>query len=234
MPDFFADSINHGVARLSMEDSHHAIRVLRLKEGDDIRISVQGKRYKAVLMFDNNSKYAYANIVHELSSSEAIIRITLYQGIPKGDKLEQIVRQSTELGVFAVVPCQFIRCIAKPGNANQRMSRLNKIAREAAMQSGRTTIPLVEEPITFLEMNQRLTLHQQALIAYEQENTLTPEKVYTGAKDLALVIGPEGGFAPEEIDSLKAQAFSLGPRILRTETAGIAAISMIRALANDF
>lgn len=232
MPDFFAEEIIDQTAALTKEDSHHALRVLRLAPGQTIRVSVNAKRYEATLEVDNQT--AIARITKEIPSSEARTRITLYQGWPKGDKMDQIVRQATELGVHAVVPCLFARCVARPEQAHKRLERLNKIAREAAMQSRRTITPIVEDVIDVEGLRKRLALHEQALVPYELAQGATINRVYEGARDIALVIGPEGGFTEEEIQQLPARAITLGPRVLRTETAGIAAIAMILALANDF
>ena len=102
------------------------------------------------------------------------------------------------------------------------------------MQSGRAVIPKVESPISYAELIGRLKQHGQALVPYELENSASLREVYQGALDVALVIGPEGGFTEEEIRGMPALPLTLGPRILRTETAGAAAIAMLLALANDF
>lgn len=232
MPDFFAEEIINQTAILSKEDSHHALRVLRLAPGQTIRVSVNTKRYEATLEVNNQS--AIARITREIQSSEAKTRITLYQGWPKGDKMDQIVRQATELGVHAIIPCLFARCVARPEQAHKRLERLNKIAWEAAMQSGRTIIPAVEDVLDFSSLRKRLAQHEQALVPYELARDATINSTYHGARDIALVIGPEGGFTEEEIHRLPADAVTLGPRILRTETAGIAAIAIILALSDDF
>ncbi|NLW20558.1 MAG: 16S rRNA (uracil(1498)-N(3))-methyltransferase [Clostridiales bacterium] len=231
MPDFFTEGATGDLATLSPEDSHHALRVLRLRPGDHIRVSVQGQRYEARLEAKGN--LAAARLLKPLGSSEARTRITLYQGWPKGDKLDLVVRQAVELGVFAIVPCVFSRCVSRP-EPGKRMDRLNKIAREAAMQSGRTIIPRVEAPIGYEKLKGRLARHEQALLAYELAGGQSLRAAYRGALDLGLVIGPEGGFTPQEVEGLPAQAVSLGPRILRTQTAGIAAIAMLLALNDDF
>ena len=102
------------------------------------------------------------------------------------------------------------------------------------MQSGRTLIPEVETPISYKKLIDRLKRHGQALVPYELENGASLREVYRGALDVALVIGPEGGFTEEEIQGMPALPLTLGPRILRTETAGAAAIAMLLALADDF
>ena len=231
MPDFFADSLDAGRAALSAEDSHHALRVLRLKPGDALRVSIHGRRYGAVLEAEGGR--AFARLGQEMNTSEARTRITLYQGWPKGDKMDQIVRQATELGVHAIMPVLFTRCVARPEQPDKKVERLNRIAREAAMQSGRTLIPEVGLPILAAGLPERLARHELALVAYELEGSRKLVDVAHGALDTALVIGPEGGLTEEEIALMGALPVTLGPRILRTETAGIAAIAMLLALNYD-
>ncbi len=231
MPDFFAEDIQNGVAHFTTEDSHHALRVLRLREGESLGVSFEGRRYLASALVTDNG--VTARILEETASTEPKTRITLYQGWAKGDKMEQIVRQATELGAASVVPVLFSRCVARPENA-KRMERLNKIAREAAMQSKRTLIPQVEDTITVTQLRERLKAHEQALVAYELETAKTLPEAMKNASDIALIIGPEGGLTPDEVDTMGATPLSLGPRILRTETAGIAAIAQILALNNDY
>lgn len=230
MPDFFADSIQDQRVTFNKEDSHHALKVLRLREGEALRVSVDGKRYEAV--FEGGKELATAKITGELESSEPGTRVTLYQGWPKGDKVEQIIRQCTEMGVYAVVPVVFSRCVAKPDN-EKRLERLQKIAREAAMQSGRTIIPSVLSPIAVEELYTRLSQHELALVPYEKERQSALRETVKGQRDIALVIGPEGGITENEIANMPAMPITLGRRILRTETAGLASIAMILALNND-
>ncbi|NLX83927.1 MAG: 16S rRNA (uracil(1498)-N(3))-methyltransferase [Clostridiales bacterium] len=232
MPDFFAEEIVEQTAVLSKEDSHHALRVLRIKPGELIRVSVNNHRYEASLEVRDDT--VVARILQEVRSSEAKTRITLYQGWPKGDKMDQIVRQATELGAYAIVPCIFSRCVARPEQAHKRIERLNKITREAAMQSGRTLIPVVEGLLDFDTLCERLQQHGQALVPYELAGEMSLRTVHQDVRDIAIVIGPEGGFTADEIKQLPAVPVTLGPRILRTETAGIAAIAMLLALADDY
>lgn len=231
MPDFFAESITNGIARFTDEDSRHAVKSLRLKEGEALHVSFKGRRYLA--KFEKNGDEAAARILEEVSGTEPKTRITLYQGWPKGDKMEQIVKQSTELGVHKIVPVLFSRCVARP-EGSKRIDRLNRIAREAAMQSGRTMIPQVDETVDFKQLQHLLKAHELALVPYEMEKAQSLRDVYKGAQDIALVIGPEGGLSETEVKEMGACPLSLGPRIMRTETAGIAAIAMILALNNDF
>ncbi len=232
MPDFFCGPEAGGLAPLSAEDARHALKVLRLRPGEQLKVIVDGRRYRAAL--ETRDGAAFARLLSPLPGSEARTAVTLYQGLPKGDKLDSVVRQATELGVTAIVPCAFARSVPRPESEGKKTERLRKIAREAAMQSGRTVVPRVEDTLDFKGLLERLPRHRQALAAYEGERGLTLRAAYHSADDVALVIGPEGGFTPEEIRAMPAVPVTLGPRVLRTETAGIAALAMILALADDF
>jgi len=232
MPDFFCGPETDGLAPLGPEDARHALRVLRMRPGDAMKAVVGGRRYRATL--ETRGDAAFARLLSPLPGSEARTAITLYQGLPKGEKLEQVVRQATELGVFAIVPCVFARSVPRPEGEGRKADRLNRIAHEAAMQSGRTVVPRVEDTLGFEALLARLPRHGQALVPYEMERGQTLRAAYRGADDVALVIGPEGGFTPEEIRAMPAVPVTLGPRVLRTETAGVAAIAMLLALADDF
>ena len=230
MPTFFVDTLAGDLACLSPEDAHHARAALRMKEGEALQIACAGRRYEAVLQ--QGEAGLCARIISPLPDSEAHTRVTLYQGWPKGDKLDLIVRQATELGVHAIVPVLFARCVARP-EGSKRLERLNRIAREAAMQSGRGLVPVVEPPISVQALYHRLKTHELALVPYELETSTSLRQAVQPVKDIGLVIGPEGGLTQEEVAQMPALPVSLGPRILRTETAGVAALAMLLALLEE-
>ena len=164
------------------------------------------------------------------------INITLYQGLPKADKLEFIIEKSTELGACKIVPVEMRFSIAKVKNEDKKIVRWNKIAESAAKQSKRNVIPLIEQTIKVNEMIKELEQYDLILVAYENESKQTLKDVLAKVpkdkiNNLALIIGPEGGVDSKEIDLLiqsGAKCISLGKRILRTETAPIALLSMNR------
>ncbi len=202
---------------------------MRLRPGSAVQAAVGGKRFAGQLTLQG--ELAGVKLAQELPSTESPVRVTLYQGLPKGDKLETVVRAATELGACAIVPCLFTRCVVKTaaGLETKRQARLQKIAREAAMLSYRTALPEIGELLRFEALCERLKAHQLALVPWEEAAGGLMPGLHGDVHDIALVIGPEGGITADEIARLPATPMSLGPRILRTETAGAAAIAMMMA-----
>lgn len=241
MHRFYADEsgIADGLVHLNAEDAHHAQRVLRMKVGEEAQIFCDQRRYTAQITDMENG--VTLRILEELPSTEAALRITLYQGLPKADKMELITQKAVELGADRVVPVAMSRCVvqlnAKDGTKKQE--RWQKIAREACKQSGRCMMMPVDAPISFKELLRRLPTHAAAIVPWEDAqgySLRTFHQQHPDVRDVAIVIGPEGGMSPEEIDQMKAascQSVTLGPRILRTETAGLSAISALLCLYGD-
>ena len=225
---------------LCEEDARHASRVLRMKLGESCEMFVDGKRYEAEIsaMGENGVQ---ALLLRELPSTEAKLRITLYQGLPKADKMELIVQKSVELGACAVVPVAMSRCVVQldQKDGRKKQERWQKIAREACKQSGRCEMMQVSEPISFKQLLAKLPQHQAAIVPWEDARgySLTRfHEEHPDVTDLAIVIGPEGGMSEEEIARMKdasCRSVTLGPRILRTETAGLCAMSALLCLYGD-
>lgn len=215
-------------------DVHHIKDVLRLNVGDQLELlDGTGKIYSAKI-----SKIKKDKIVCQILSSgarevEPGLKVTLAQCLPKARKMDLIIQKCTELGVHQIVPTLSERSIAR----GEKLTRWRKIAREAAEQSGRSVIPEIFSLSSFedvIKMNGQFDLK---LIPWEleKENTLKntlatgrPADRKTGR--LLVLVGPEGGFSQKEIESARSAGFipiSLGPRILRAETAGMAILSMI-------
>lgn len=221
---------------LSPEDAAHAFRVLRLKAGDEAEIVLEGRRYLSKLEPPDR-----ALLASPLPSTEAALRITLFQGIPKGDKMDLIVQKAVELGCDRLVPLQMKRCVSHPDEkgAARKRERWQKIAREAGKQSGRCLEMEVTSPISMRELPKYLSPLQKLCIPWEEEHALSLKAFHDMHPDissLGLLIGPEGGIDPEEMDTLTALggcAVTLGPRILRTETAGLCALSALFCLYGD-
>ena len=241
MHRFYADErgVQGETAFLCEEDARHATRVLRMREGEACELFADGKRFSGEIA--SIGEEVEVRITGEMPSTEAKLRITLYQGLPKADKMELIVQKSVELGACAVVPVAMSRCVvqldAKDGRKKQE--RWQKIAREACKQSGRCEMMQVSEPISFKQLLAKLPQHQAAIVPWEDARGYSLAKFHQehpDVTDLAIVIGPEGGMSEDEIARMKeasCRSVTLGPRILRTETAGLCAMSALFCLYGD-
>ena len=226
--------IEDGFVRIGGEDAIHIGRVLRLKEGDEIALC-DGNclEYRAVLR-DIGKKGAVAELLEAKElRTEPRCSVTLYQGIPKAGKLETIIQKGTELGIVRFVPFSCERSIVKPwSGGDDKCARYQRVAYEAAKQSHRGRVPVVEAPLSFAGLCGALVRHTLAITAWEEERALSLKSVLRGGgtEDIAIVIGPEGGLSAGEVERLAqagARPVTLGPRILRTETAGPAMAAMI-------
>ncbi len=178
----------------------------------------------------------------ECPSPEARTHVTLWQGLPKADKLEMIAQKATELGMWALWPVEMTRSIAKADKADKgdkKRERLSRIALEAAKQSGRAHVPAIE-PTRSLKAAMKDAAQEAfdlILVAWEEEHALplsqavkAYEAQHGTPKKVLIVIGPEGGITPEEkaqLDQIGARSVTLGKRILRTETAGLCALAAL-------
>ncbi len=166
-------------------------------------------------------------VLSRRSEPEPYPRVTLVQGIPKASKLEVVVQKLTEIGVDAIVPVRTERSVASAGGAN-RVARLRAVAREAAKQARRAWLPEIPDPITLAEV----TFPGLALVFHEEAKVRLTAALVDGVGDVTLFVGPEGGFTPEEAVDLAARGavvVSLGPQILRTETAAIVGCALVMA-----
>ena len=223
MPKFFVTREDvQGNYIVIHKDTHHILHVLRKGKGDQLEIC-DGK----------NTDYLCE--ILEIARDES--QITLYQGLPKADKMELILQKGTEIGIHEFVPFESSRTIVHldTKKAGGKIERWNKIAESAAKQSGRGNIPVVRPVLSFAQaVETAIGENDLVLVCYEAEkkNAL---KTILRSKDpkpqkIALLIGPEGGFSEEEIRKILSsggQAVTLGPRILRTETAGMIAAALI-------
>lgn len=220
------------------QDAVHIRRSLRLHEGDAVLIcDGRSTEYDTVIdRFDGDTVLLTVNDVRP-SKAEPSVKVTLYQGLPKGDKLELIIQKCVELGVTEIVPVEMSRSIAKIGDkADKKQKRWQTIANEAASQSGRGILPQVSTPVPFHEMLARFG-DTPTLVCYEGGGRPFCDAVLSETTALNIVIGPEGGIAPDEIEALvKAggETVTLGRRILRCETAPIAVLAATMALTGNW
>lgn len=217
------------------KDLAHIKNVLRLKTNDKIEVSCDGLNYLCEI--DQITKEAVkANILStSTGNSESNINITLYQGLAKGSKMDLIIQKCVEIGVKDFYAVETDRTIVKINNQKKEDSKIDRwqaIAEEAAKQSKRDYIPKIKGIISFKDMIEVLKEEGNTIVPYENEENLS---IKEGLKDINgnkinLIIGPEGGFEEAEIQSLidiGAKIVTLGPRILRTETAGVVASTII-------
>ncbi len=207
------------------EEYNHLARVLRLKVGDRVEcLDGSNLIYECELTLIDKS-HAEARVVSaRANEANPKCSVTLFQGLPKGDKLELIVQKVSELGVSSVIPFESKFCIAKSND--NKIDRINKIAIGACKQCGRS-IPLQVSPtISFDEMIKILSQYDTVLFAYENETGSSPIQP---VGRVAIIVGSEGGFSEQESSRLKdvSTCISLGSRILRTETAAIALASIV-------
>ena len=245
MHRFFADErgLAGGVAFLGAEDSQHALRVLRLTPGEEIELVCPPERFLARIE-DTEDGVVRVRALSPLRSTEACAQVTLYQGLPKADKMEWIVQKSTELGAFAVQPVAMKRCVVKLDgrDAAKKAERWQKIAREAVKQCARVTVPEVLPPKKLTQLEEELKQLDVLIVPWEDardgsiRQALAP---FEGREALrvGILIGPEGGISEKEAhwlaENARAKLVTLGPRILRTETAGLCAMTMVMAFRGE-
>lgn len=227
-------------AVISGNDFHHITRVMRMKQGDPLYIVFAGgKAGKGIIEAIADSSVEVRIVEWEEKIKELPIHVTIASGLPKGDKWEWIIQKGTELGASQFVPFIASRSVVKweEKKASKKLERWNKIAKEAAEQSHRQTVPEILEPVTFKQLLELGSSFSHKAAAYE-EAAKSGEKSGL-AKMLAaaepgdralLVFGPEGGLEEGETIQLQENGFELiglGPRILRTETAPLYALSAV-------
>ncbi|MGI5885594.1 MAG: RsmE family RNA methyltransferase [Candidatus Spyradocola sp.] len=215
------------------EELKHLRQVLRLAPGAQVEILRGGRRYLAELTSVGPEEARYAE-QEELPDNEPLCRVTLYQGLCKGEKMDFLVQKCTEMGVSAVVPVEMARSVARADRAEKKTERYARIAREAVKQCGRARVPEILPAMGFAEALQRMRGHELLLMPYEEGGR--PFDAPIRARSVGLLIGPEGGIAPEEAEAVRGIGgvpVTLGSRILRTETAGLVALTLALHAAGD-
>jgi 16S rRNA (uracil1498-N3)-methyltransferase len=235
-PRFFItpEQVREPYITVTGDDLRHIRTVLRKQPGDLLTLlDGRGREYLVRITAMERSEID-TEIVEQRTRELPAVRVTLGQGLPKFDKMDFIVQKATELGAASIVPLSTERTIVKVKDEKKRRERWQKIAREAAMQSDRPDIPLVEPVRSFRDYLMTLDLGPSPLLLFPWEEGTVPIKQalrqHPDAKHIVVLIGPEGGFSHAEADLAKRQGFQLvsfGPNILRTETAAVAVLSMI-------
>ena len=214
-------------------DVNHISRVLRMHEGEDIKIcDKEGTDYFCEIDKIGKEEVVCKVLRSEPCPAEPSVKVTLYQCIPKSGKMDSIIQKAVELGVYEIVPVLSKRCVAK----GEKGDRWQKISYEAAKQCGRGIIPIVHPALTFNDAVKSLTDKDLALFPYEEATDGSLRNIPTDVKSVGIIIGPEGGFDKGEVEKgkeLGAKIITLGKRILRTETAGSTVISIVMSILGE-
>lgn len=243
MPKFFVTTNQIEGKKISIqnEDVNHIKNVLRAKIDDTIEIcdSITSKNYICKIE-QIEDKQIYCHIVEEIVSNvEPHIQVSIFQGLPKADKMELVIQKSVELGAYDMTPVEMKRCVVKLNEKDKikKIQRWQKISEGAAKQSGRDRIPTINQIINIHTLCKNIKEYDLVLVAYENEKVNTLKQELKKLKNdkhkemkIAIVIGPEGGIDKEEITKLEeyqAKVITLGNRILRTETVALNMLSVI-------
>lgn len=239
MPRFFMENINEADIVLGGENARHIGRSLRMRSGEKITVCCRGIDYNCeIRQITEDSVYLDLLEKHPCQA-EPTVNVTLFQAVPKLDKLEFIIQKATELGASRVVPVLSRRCISRPNEKDfaKKLPRLEKIAEEAAKQSGRGIIPEISPIVSYKQCLEMMKKLDKNIILYEGEGGKPFAEVEVdGIKTAGILIGSEGGFDSSEVDeavAVGAERVWLGKRILRCETAPISALSILMFLTKN-
>ncbi|MGI6144681.1 MAG: 16S rRNA (uracil(1498)-N(3))-methyltransferase [Clostridia bacterium] len=254
--DFYQDQEHHNWAIIKGQEFIHLSRVLRLLPGQEVTVFDGLGREYAGKIFSIEKDEAILSIGDSLLlPRESSLEVWLVQGIPKGEKMELIIQKATELGVRGIIPLKAQRCVVKleGKKEEERRKRWQKVALEAVKQCRRALIPTVMPVCTMKELLQQLPPKRYLILPWEEggipfQEALKQVVAWQDSPDaelikekektpVYLIIGPEGGFTAEEVRQVQScggVTVSLGPRILRTETAGLAALSVLMFAWGDW
>lgn len=239
MPRFFTDNINENDIVLDGENARHIGRSLRMRPKEELTVCCGGIDYDCEIR-QITEDCVYLDLLEKHPCyAEPTVNVTLFQAMPKLDKLEHIIQKSTELGVSRVVPVLTRRCISRPTEKDfaKKLPRLAKIAEEAAKQSGRGIIPEISPMVSYKQCLEMMKELDKTIMLYEGEGGKPfGDVAVEGIKTAGLLIGSEGGFDVAEVEdavSAGAERVWLGKRILRCETAPISALSILMFLTKN-
>ena len=242
MYHFFVEPSQIDVGRrrvvITGEDVNHIVNVLRIRQGEELAVSngVDGKEYRCeVRAFDQEQVECVLRFIKE-DGVELPARVRLFQALPKADKMELIIQKAVELGVYEIIPVASGRCVVKLDAKKEasKLARWNAIAEAAAKQSRRALIPKVSHVVSFADAVKEAAGADVKMIPYELAADMERTRELIGSirpgSQIAVMIGPEGGFEETEIEQAKAAGIvpvTLGRRILRTETAGFTVMAWL-------
>lgn len=238
MPKYFTEpeNIKDGFIEISSDEAKHILNVMRMETGDTLTICDGQSNDYLCRICETGKNYLKAEIEEtRKSESEPKTKITLYQGLPKSDKMELIIQKCVEIGICRIVPVITERAVVKiekGAKEDKKTERWQKISESAAKQSGRGIIPTVERPMKFKDAIEEAVKNGEAIIPYENEKDRGLKEFVknSNAENIGIFIGPEGGFDTKEIEfavEKGVMSVTLGKRILRTETAGIVTSAIV-------
>lgn len=237
MQKLFVEEVCGEKIVLNEEQSRHIAKSLRMKKGDMITIcNSKGSDFGCII--EETMPSVVLKVCYEQATeSEPSVKVHLYQCLPKGDKMDGVIKKCTELGTYCFTPVLSKRCVSRPDKKSllKKIQRYNKISLEASQQSGRGIVPVVNECVNFKDavLNCR---EDVKIIFYEGGGERLCNLVEKDTKSVAVFIGSEGGFEKEEVDFAVEHGFvnaTLGKRILRTQTAPVCAVSVIMSLTDN-
>lgn len=238
MPHFFVDEeIESSEYSLFGEDGRHIAKSLRMKQGENLTLcSPSGTVHNCVVEKVEGDFVGVRILSSEQSEAEPSVKVTLYQALPKGDKMEFIIQKAVEIGVTEIVPVISSRCVSRPDqkSLSKKLLRWQKIAKQAAMQSGRGIVPKVKDAVPFEKGVENAK--GEKVIFYELGGESVRDILSDKQKEISIFIGSEGGFSGDEVDLVLkngGRKATLGKRILRAETAPLVALTVIMYETNN-
>lgn len=238
MQKLFVNYINGEKISLDEEQSRHIAKSLRMRVGDMLTVcDGAGSDYGCMIEEITKDTVTLCVCCKQASDTEPSLRVSLYQGVPKSDKMEDIIQKCVELGIYEITPVLTKRSVSRPDEkqAKKKQARYNKIALEAAQQSGRGIVPSVNEMVSFKNAVAQCDADLK-IIFYEGGGESLKALLTQDVKTVAMFIGPEGGFEKDEVEAVIAAGgvnATLGKRILRTQTAPVAALSAMMMLSGN-
>lgn len=238
MQKLFVDFIPQGKVFLNEEQSRHIARSLRMKVGDMLTLTCGDGDDYGCIIDEINSEHVILSVCYkQANNSEPTVKVSLFQGVPKNDKMEDIIQKCTELGITSIKPVLTRRSVSRPDEkaAKKKQIRYRKIALEAAQQSGRGIVPEICE-MEMLEQAVKKDNSDLKILFYEGGGEPLTKIIDRDIKSISIYIGPEGGFEESEVKLIKdsgAAVATLGKRILRTQTAPVTALTAIMLLTGN-
>jgi 16S rRNA (uracil1498-N3)-methyltransferase len=232
------DAVDANRVRFDAAEAHHLRRVLRLRPGATVEGTDGAGCLYTIRLVALDVEGGWGAIeARDQPARESPCSITLAQAILKGDRMSWLVQKATELGVARIVPMETARVVARPtAEGAARPTRWARIAREAVKQCGRVVVPVIDPPREFAEVLGEVAVHDAAWVCWEGGGEALVEMAHGTPSRLLLLVGPEGGFTADEVaaaEAAGARRVSLGPRILRAESAGLTAVALGQFLFGD-